>query len=119
VFSGNVRLRDDERAPSLAAIALAGCPWWLAHRLGDALQHRTQLEVTPAVTAGRPSYRVRVGRGAHRFDLFVGRKTFAPIAIRVAGRYGGWARLRPGSFGDVVRVERFFAAVSKPEQDAL
>jgi hypothetical protein len=115
IFRGNVRLQDDENARSLAAVALAGCPWWLGHRLGDVLQRHARLDVAKTVTEGQRTYRMRFGRAANRIDLYVDRATFAPVAINVAGRFGGWAKLRPGSLADIVRVLRFFTAVSSEE----
>jgi hypothetical protein len=119
VFRGNVRLREDETMRAYDAVELAGCPWWLGSRLGNVLQRRAPLVVTAAKIDGRRAYRVRFGRDPGGVELDVARGTSAPIAVHVDGRFGGWARLRPGSYADVRRVERFFRAVARPGRSAL
>ena len=119
VFRGNVRLRDDETARAYDAVELAGCPWWLGRRLGNVLQRRAPVVVTTAKIDGRRAYRVRFGHGPGGLELDVARTTSAPIAVHVDGRFGGWARLRPGSHADVLRVERFFSAVARPGRSVL
>jgi hypothetical protein len=119
VFRGNVRLREDETIRAFDAVELAGCPWWLGRQLGNVLQRRAPLVVIAATIDGRRAYRVRFGRGPRGLELDVARSTSAPIAVHVDGRFGGWARLRPGSYADVHRVVRLFIAVARPGRSPL
>jgi hypothetical protein len=119
VFRGNVRLREDDTLRAYDAVELAGCPWWLGRRIGNVLQRRAPLAVIAAKIDGRRAYRVRFGRGPGGLELDVSRSTSAPIAVHVDGRFGGWARLRPGSYADVHRVVRLFSAVARPGRSPL
>jgi hypothetical protein len=112
VFRPGSALREDDRVRSIASFELAGCPWWLARELGNILDERLPLQVAPAVVEGRLAYRLVLG-WRRRVVLYVSRRTYAPLAIRVAGPQGGWARLRPGTETDEIAVDKLFAPFAK------
>jgi hypothetical protein len=112
-FEAGPRLREDDTAGSLTSFELAGCPWWLARQLGNALDQGLSIRVASAALGGRPAFRLAIGRRARRVDLYVSRRTYAPLAIRVAGPAGGWASLRAGTEAQAIAVERSFASVAR------
>jgi hypothetical protein len=112
-FEAGPRLREDDTAGSLTSFELAGCPWWLARQLGNALDQGLSIRVASAALGGRPAFRLALGRRARRVDLYVSRRTYAPLAIRVAGPAGGWASLRAGTEAQAIAVERSFASVAR------
>jgi hypothetical protein len=112
-FEAGPRLREDDTAGSLTSFELAGCPWWLARQLGNALDQGLSIRVVRAVLRGRQVFRLALGPSARRVDLYVSRRTYAPLAIRVAGPAGGWASLRAGTETQAIAVERSFASVAR------
>jgi hypothetical protein len=105
---------DAERDTALAE--LAGCPSRLASRLGNALDRRLPLDFGVVRLLGGRALRFVLGR--QRLELYVDPVTSAPVALRFRGAGGGWARLHEGTAGDIKRVTRYFASLTRLRRTA-
>jgi hypothetical protein len=60
---------------------LAGCPEFLAQRLGTVLLQWRQIRVSAVQTDGVPAYRIHFGRPNLGVELYVERSTLRPLAL--------------------------------------
>jgi hypothetical protein len=79
------------RRPSRARAAqtrflLAGCPYFLASRLGAGLSRQKRVSIEPVRADGVPALRVEFSRNRHRLVLYVARGSLRPLELAVVGR---------------------------------
>ena len=102
-----IRLTGPGRpAARLLAFLLAACPAPLSNQIGLSLARR-EVQVRRVQLNGVEAYRLQIGRPARRLILFVERRTFRPLELRVAlGRVAGVSviesvRMRPRSLATI------------------
>jgi hypothetical protein len=109
-------LADVDSEPDVALAELAACPSRLANRLGTALDRRLPLDFRVVRLFGGRALRFVLGR--ERLELYVDPVTSAPVALRLRSAGGGWARLHEGTAGDIKRVTRYFASLTRLRRSA-
>jgi hypothetical protein len=103
-FSLGSRPREqDGPRPAMRAL-LAGCPRALERWLGRFLDDRLPVHWERFLRRGVPMLQLSLA-GPHRtLALIVEPRTFAPIAVRIAGAGSGWADLAPAEQRDLAEA---------------
>jgi hypothetical protein len=80
---------------------LAGCPEFLAQRLGDLLLQWRPVRVADVQTDGLPAYRIHFGRPNLGVELYVERSTLWPLELALGpGAFAPRSDLEPTSFAN-------------------
>ena len=80
---------------------LAGCPEFLAQRLGDLLVEWRRIGVADVRTDGVPAYRLHFGRPNLGVELYVQRSTLRPLELALGpGTFATRSDLEPSRFGN-------------------
>ncbi len=94
----------------LARFLLAGCPRFLGARVGARLLGSRWIDTDSTRADGSLTLRLSFGQHSQPINLYVLRRTYEPIAMRLSGApVTGWSDLTPG--GDrraIARVRRAF-----------
>ena len=93
-----------------ARFLLAGCPRFVGGRVAARLMGGRWIDTDPSRADGASVLRLTFGERAKPIDLYVGKRTFLPVALRISGDQAfGWSDLMPGGGrAAVVRVFRAF-----------